>query len=109
MSISELFGFGIVLAGIIAALLGYKRGDVLRVSQASNPAPFALVGPTLADSQIMERWIAANLKQTEAMEKLVVVLGRLADHTEEKKTDKIADALQRLTEKLDEQERRPRR
>lgn len=107
MSLNDVLIIGALVASVIAGLLGFRRGDSLRASQnaSTTQAPFALVGPTLADSQLMQQWIIAEGKQTEALEALTVQIKRIADYNDERKaskSDRIEELMARLAEKLDE-------
>lgn len=105
MSLNDVLIVGALVASVIAGLLGFRRGDVLRATNAKTTAPFALVGPTLADSQLME-------EQTKAMMALAEQLKRLADQGDERKaskTHRIEELMEKLAERLDTPDEAPPR
>lgn len=107
MSLNE---FAVLLGGFVAAFfagfLGTRRGDNKASGATGNVPPFSLVGPTLADSVMMQKYTEETGRLADEVANLVKVMTRVADGNEDRKNDKIAELMEQVREKLDGPPRR---
>lgn len=101
MSVTDVILILTLLAGGGSVLAGVLRGTADRRNAGVNSSPFALVGPTLADSAALERLIESNIRVAGALERIAT----LGETEASEQAKKLTELLQKLTE----EERSPRK